>query len=213
MMTLTGPWKRRPSSWCRTAHRARASVHAGCPQSGAWPHHGTTSAVEQEPQAKIRSLAVPGSLAGVTAALERRRAGRTGRVVLPRRPSWCPAARVAGPAVDFTAGVRCRPFRDRVFVVVLAVAVHAVAFGHLAALACLLLPAGEPRVGDGVVKAGQVHLVPGAGEQRQPDRPGRGCRPRVRARPGPRRVPRGASAPPSPAPPRNSSPYIQNECR
>jgi hypothetical protein len=57
MMTLTGPWKRRPSSWCGAAHRARASVHAGCPQSGAWPHHGTTSDVEQWPQAKIRSLA------------------------------------------------------------------------------------------------------------------------------------------------------------
>jgi hypothetical protein len=133
MMTLTGPWKRRPSSWCRAAHRARASAHAGCPQSGVWPHHGTTSAVEQEPQTKIRSLALPGSLASVLAALKGRRAGRSGRVVLARRPSWCPVAKSAVPAVDLTAGVRCRSFRDRVFIAVLVVAAHAVAFGDLAA--------------------------------------------------------------------------------
>jgi hypothetical protein len=105
-MTLTGPWKRRPSSWCRAAHRARASVDAWCPQSGAWPHHGTTSAVEQWPQTKIRSLALPGSIAGVIAVLEGRRAGRVGRVVLARRLSWCPAVRAAVLAVDLAADSR-----------------------------------------------------------------------------------------------------------
>jgi hypothetical protein len=34
---------------------------SGCSQSGFWLHHGTTSAVEREPQTKIRSLALPGS--------------------------------------------------------------------------------------------------------------------------------------------------------
>jgi hypothetical protein len=66
------------------------------------------------------------------------------------------------PAAGLTAGVRCRSFRERVFIVVLAVAVHAVAFGDLAALACLLLPVGKPRIGDSVVKVGQPHLIPGA---------------------------------------------------
>jgi hypothetical protein len=94
MMTLTSPWKRRPSSWCGAAHLARASVHAGCPQSGTWPHHGTTSAVEHEPQTKIRSLALPGSLAGVLVALEGRRAGRVGRVVYL---AVLPGARRLGP--------------------------------------------------------------------------------------------------------------------
>jgi hypothetical protein len=133
MMTLTGPWKRRPSSWCGAAHRTRASAHAGCPQSRAWPHHGTTSDVEQWPQTKIRSLVLPGSLAGVLVALEGRRAGRAGRVVLARRPSWCPVVRAAVPGLALVADVRCRSLRDRVFIAVLVVAVHPVAFGDLVA--------------------------------------------------------------------------------
>ena len=94
MTTLTCPWKRRPSSRCGAAHRARASAHSGCLQSGLWPHHGTTSAVEQEPQTKTRSLGLLSSFPGVLfVALEGRRAGRVGRVVLPRRPSWCRRSR------------------------------------------------------------------------------------------------------------------------
>jgi hypothetical protein len=82
MVTFTGPWKRRPSIRCGTAHRVKASAHSGCPQSGLWPHHGTTPAVEHEPQTKIRRLVLPGSFLGVLfVASGERRAGRLGRVV------------------------------------------------------------------------------------------------------------------------------------
>lgn len=77
------------------AHLARASAHSRCPQSGAWPHQGTTSDVEQEPQTKIRSLAVQGSL-GALVALEERRAGRAGRVVIAR----CPLSSRGGLAMN-----------------------------------------------------------------------------------------------------------------
>ena len=98
----------------RAAHRARASVHSGCSgcsQSGFWLHHGTTSAVEREPQTKIRSLALPGSFPDVlSAAWEGRWAGRAGRVVLPRRPSWWPVVRAAVQAVHLAADLGCRSF-------------------------------------------------------------------------------------------------------